>query len=104
MYKWRGLRTGSVQVVPRADYTTPPAELKRLGEAVKTLRTRRDLKQIEVATNAGLTESQVSDIENARNNPGWLLMNRLIVDGLGLELRDLVAAYEETGEGSSRQR
>lgn len=86
--------------MPRADYTTPPTELKRLGEAVKTLRKRCDLKQIEVATNARLTESQISDIENARNNPGWLLINRLVVDGLGLELRDLVAAYEETGKGA----
>jgi transcriptional regulator with XRE-family HTH domain len=83
--------------VPRADYTTPPDELTRLGEAVRTLRKTRDLKQIEVATNAGLTESQISDIENARNNPGWILVNRLIVDGLGLELRDLVNAYEKAG-------
>jgi transcriptional regulator with XRE-family HTH domain len=83
--------------VPRADYTTPPAELERLGEAVRTLRTRRDLKQIEVATNAGMTESQISDIENARNNPGWMLVTRLVEDGLGLELRDLVDAYESAG-------
>jgi transcriptional regulator with XRE-family HTH domain len=75
----------------------------RLGEAVKTLRKGRDLKQIEVATNAGLTESQISDIENARNNPGWLLINRLVVEGLGLELRDLVTAYEKTGSGTSRR-
>lgn len=87
--------------MPRADYTTPPAELKRLGEAIRSLRLRRDLKQIEVATNAGLTESQISDIENARNNPGWLLMNRLVVDGLGLQFRDLVAAYEEAGRADS---
>ena len=87
-------------MVPRADYTTPPAELKRLGEAVRTLRKQRDLKQIEVATGAGLTESQISDIENARNNPGWLLVMRLVNDGLGMELRDLVAAYER-GESES---
>jgi transcriptional regulator with XRE-family HTH domain len=83
-----------VSLVPRADYTTPPAELERLGNAVRTLRTDRDLKQIEVATNAGMTESQISDIENARNNPGWLLITRLVTEGLGLELRDLVDAYE----------
>jgi transcriptional regulator with XRE-family HTH domain len=88
--------------MPRADYTTPPTELERLGQAVKVLRKNRDLKQIEVATGAGLTESQISDIENARNNPGWLLVMRLVEDGLGLELRDLVAAYEDTGKGASR--
>jgi transcriptional regulator with XRE-family HTH domain len=83
--------------VPRADYNPPPIELERLGAAVRALRKGRDLKQIEVATGAGMTESQISDIENARNNPGWLLITRLVEDGLGLELRDLVAAYEETG-------
>lgn len=87
--------------MPRADYTTPPVELERLGQAVRKLRKGRDLKQIEVATNANLTESQISDIENARNNPGWLLVTRLVVDGLGLELRDLVSAYEEAGGESA---
>lgn len=87
--------------MPRADYTTPPVELERLGQAVRKLRKGRDLKQIEVATNANLTESQISDIENARNNPGWLLVTRLVVDGLGLELRDLVSAYEEAGGASA---
>jgi transcriptional regulator with XRE-family HTH domain len=87
--------------VPRADYTTPPVELERLGQAVRKLRKGRDLKQIEVATNANLTESQISDIENARNNPGWLLVTRLVVDGLGLELRDLVSAYEQAGGESA---
>lgn len=84
--------------MPRADYTTPPVELERLGRAVRRLRKGRDLKQIEVATNANLTESQISDIENARNNPGWLLVTRLVVDGLGLELRDLVTEYEQIEE------
>jgi transcriptional regulator with XRE-family HTH domain len=64
---------------------------------VKTLRKGRDLKQIEVATNAGLNESQISEIENGKNNPGWLLVQRLVVDGLGLELRDLINAYEQIG-------
>jgi transcriptional regulator with XRE-family HTH domain len=85
--------------VPRADYSPPPIELERLGEAVRVLRKRRDLKQIEVAAGAGMTESQISDIENARNNPGWLLVTRLVEDGLGLQLRDLVAAYEESAGG-----
>jgi transcriptional regulator with XRE-family HTH domain len=58
-----------------------------LGEAVKTLRKSLDLKLIEVATGAGLSESQISDIENARNNPGWLLVTRLVEDGLGRALR-----------------
>jgi transcriptional regulator with XRE-family HTH domain len=40
------------------------------------------LKQIELAAAADATESQVSDIERAQNNPGWILITRLL-DGLG---------------------
>lgn len=80
--------------MPRADYGEPPAELVRLGTAIKELRKRQGLKQIELATAAGMTESQISDIERGRNNPGWLLLARLI-GGLGLAFSDLVEAYEQ---------
>jgi transcriptional regulator with XRE-family HTH domain len=43
-----------------------------------------------------MTESQISDIERGKNNPGWLMVMRLVKDGLGLELADLVAAYLQT--------
>jgi hypothetical protein len=36
----------------------------------------------------------VSDIERGKNNPGWLLLIRLLVDGLDADLGDLTAAYE----------
>ena len=36
-----------------------------------------------------MTESQVSDIERGKNNPGWLLLIRLLVDGLDADLGDL---------------
>jgi hypothetical protein len=45
--------------------------LVALGTA---LREREGLKQIELATAAGMTESQISDIERGKNNPGWLLV------------------------------
>lgn len=80
--------------MPRADYDEPPPELANLGRALRELRERQGLKQIEVATAAGMTESQVSDIERGKNNPGWLLVTRLVADGLGLTLGDLVGAYE----------
>lgn len=81
--------------MPRAHRDPPPAELVRLGHALRTLRHRQALKQIEVATAAGLTESQVSDLERAQINAGWLLVVRLVEYGLGLTLRDLADAYED---------
>lgn len=80
--------------MPRANYEEPPSQLVALGAALRALREREGLKQIELATAAGMTESQISDIERGKNNPGWLLVMRLLNDGLGLGLSDLVAAYE----------
>jgi transcriptional regulator with XRE-family HTH domain len=90
-----------VPSVPRASYDTPPLELARLGTALKALREERGLKQIEVASGADMTESQVSDIERGKNNPGWLLLIRLLVDGLDADLRDLATAYERAVEGEA---
>lgn len=84
--------------MPRANYEEPPSELILLGAALRALREREGLKQIELATAAGMTESQISDIERGKNNPGWLLVMRLLNEGLGLSLRDLVAAYERVEE------
>jgi transcriptional regulator with XRE-family HTH domain len=84
--------------VPRARYETPPPELARLGAALKALREERGLKQIEAASRADMTESQVSDIERGKNNPGWLLLIRLLVDGLDADLGDLATAYERAIE------
>ncbi len=80
--------------MPRARYDEPPAELVNLGLALRELRERQGLKQIELATAAGVAESQVSDIERGKNNPGWLLLARLVTDGLALPLGDLADAYE----------
>ena len=81
--------------MPRARYDNPPPELARLGSAFKALREKRGLKQIEAASRAGMTESQVSDIERGKNNPGWLLLMRLLTDGLGASLHELAAAYDD---------
>ncbi len=82
-------------LVPRARYDTPPPALWRLGAAFKALREARNLKQIEAASRAEMTESQVSDIERGKNNPGWLLVMRLLSAGLDANLHDLAAAYEK---------
>lgn len=52
------------------------------------------MKQIELGAAAGATESQVSDVERARNNPGWILVARLL-DGMGATVGDLAAAYDQ---------
>lgn len=64
---------------------------------MKMLREERDLKQIEAASRAGMTESQISNIERGKNNPGWLVVMRLLNEGLDATLRDLLAAYENAG-------
>jgi transcriptional regulator with XRE-family HTH domain len=84
--------------VPRPRYETLPPELGRLGSALKTLREARDLKQIEVASRAGMTESQVSDIERGKHNPGWLLVMRLLSAGLDADLHELAAAYDNADD------
>ena len=84
--------------MPRADYDNPPDSLVNLGNALRTLREERGLKQIELATAAGATESQVSDIERAQNNPGWVLVARLL-EGLEATVADLAEAYAREGGG-----
>ena len=84
--------------MPRADYENPPDSLRLLGRALKALREARGLKQIEVATAADATESQVSDIERAQNNPGWRLIARLL-DGMGATVADLADAYQRAERG-----
>lgn len=79
--------------VPRARYDDPPPELLRLGFAVRALREGKGLKQIELATAAGVTESQISDIERGKNNPGWRLIVRIVERGLDLTVGDLADAY-----------
>lgn len=69
-----------------------------LGRALKALREDRGLKQIELAAAAGATESQVSDIERARNNPGWVLVSRLL-HGLEADLEELADAYARAKRG-----
>lgn len=82
--------------MPRARHEKPPPELVRLGAALRALREKRDLKQIEAASRAGMTESQISDIERGRNNPGWILVMRLLNEGLEATLAELVLIYENS--------
>jgi transcriptional regulator with XRE-family HTH domain len=94
----RALGGERVFAVPRADYDNPPDSLICLGVALRALREERGLKQIELGAAAGATESQVSDIERAQNNPGWILVVRLL-DGLDATVADLADAYSRAQRG-----
>ena len=84
--------------MPRARHDPPPPELVCLGLAMRDLREGQGLKQIELAVAADATEGQVSDIERARDNPGWTLIARLL-DGLGLTVADFADAYGRAQRG-----
>jgi transcriptional regulator with XRE-family HTH domain len=90
--------------MPRARHDDPPpSELVQLGRALRNLRERQGLTQIQLATEAEMSESQVSEIESGKNNPGWRILVRLVVDGLDLSVLDLASAYEEAaGEQPER--
>jgi transcriptional regulator with XRE-family HTH domain len=77
--------------VPRRT-TPPPDSLVYLGRALRALREDRGLKQIEVAIRADAAESQVSDIERARSNPGWIVVARLL-DAMGVTVAEFAEAY-----------
>ena len=95
----RSLRGGQrVPTLPRASYDNPPKPLVHLGHALRSLREEKGMKQIELGAAADATESQVSDIERARNNPGWLLVVRLLA-GLGATVGDLADAYARAERG-----
>jgi transcriptional regulator with XRE-family HTH domain len=78
--------------VPRADYSNPPDSLVYLGHALRWLREERGLKQIELGAAAGATETQVSNVERAKNNPGWTLVVRLL-EGMNATVAELAEAY-----------
>jgi transcriptional regulator with XRE-family HTH domain len=58
------------------------------------MRTERDLKQIEVAQGAGIAESQLSEIERGVTNPGWLLLSRIINQGLDADIIEFAQHYK----------
>jgi transcriptional regulator with XRE-family HTH domain len=82
--------------MPRANYENPPDDLIRLGGAMRLLRRTSGLRQKDLAAMTGMPESQISDIERGKNNPGWLLTIR-ILGGMGRSVGDLASAYTDAG-------
>jgi XRE family transcriptional regulator, regulator of sulfur utilization len=80
--------------MPRADHRKEPVpELRRLGAAVRELREARDLKQIEVAHVAKVSESRVSEIESGLSDARWTTVEKML-RGLGVSLTELAEALE----------
>jgi transcriptional regulator with XRE-family HTH domain len=74
-----------------------------LGVAIRALRAERDLKQLDVAEDAGITVSHLSKIETGKVNPTWGTVGA-IATALGATTVDVAkrAAVETTkGEGAS---
>jgi transcriptional regulator with XRE-family HTH domain len=67
----------------------------RLGGALRQLREEKGLKQIEVASGASVTESQVSELERGRNDARWTTVARIVEDGLGASFEDLARLFAE---------
>lgn len=66
-------------------------ETRRIGAAVRAMREKRGLRQVELAEIAGLAPSQVSAIENARRAPSLRTLRRVCA-ALDATLDDLVRA------------
>lgn len=81
--------------MPRADRRSQPSrELEDLGRALRSLRHERDLKQIELATQAGVSEALISQIERGRTNPSWLTLTRIVESGLHTRMGELADRYD----------
>jgi transcriptional regulator with XRE-family HTH domain len=65
-----------------------------LGRAIRELRSRQNLTQTQVATRAGLHETDISSLESGRRNPTFQAMQR-VSKGLGVRVSELMARAEE---------
>lgn len=70
----------------------------RLGLALRFLRTRRKLRQRDVAARAGITSSMLSGYENGRKLPTLSSLDK-ILEALGASLRELVDTLERQHDG-----
>jgi len=67
-----------------------------LGAAIRAFRVERDLKQLDVAEDAGITVSHLSKIETGKVNPTWGTVEA-IARGLGTTVAAVAQRAEGTG-------
>jgi transcriptional regulator with XRE-family HTH domain len=70
-----------------------PAVQRRLGQAVKTVRTANGKTQEDVARASGLHPTYISDIERGARNPSWEAVTRL-AKGIGVPVAEIAAEYD----------
>jgi transcriptional regulator with XRE-family HTH domain len=75
--------------------------LAALGTAIRTLRTRADLSQQELAQRAELDVSALAAFETGREEPTWGDLRRLTY-ALGTPLERLLETAEELEQGDGR--
>jgi transcriptional regulator with XRE-family HTH domain len=66
---------------------------KRLGLAVKEVRTAKAVTQEELSRRTGLHPTYISDIERGARNPSFAVLVR-VADGLDIALAELGAAFD----------
>jgi transcriptional regulator with XRE-family HTH domain len=64
-----------------------------LGAAIRAIRDERDLKQLDVAEDAGITVAHLSKIESGKVNPTWGTVEA-IAKGLGVNMVELTEHLE----------
>jgi transcriptional regulator with XRE-family HTH domain len=64
-----------------------------LGQAIRTLRVERELKQLSVAEDAGITVAHLSKIESGKVNPTWGTVEA-VAQALGVTMVEISLAAE----------
>lgn len=77
-----------------------PRPQDSLGQALRTIRSERELSQEAVALDADMEPSWLSHIESGRRNPSWATVQR-IAAALGVRVSDVALRAEEIEDSNS---
>jgi len=80
-----------------------PADLRRLGAILRGERLQRQLSQEGLAALAGLSRTQLGEIERGAANISFASL-MAIADGLEMQLSEIVARYEHELHSSTKAR
>ncbi len=80
-----------------------PEVQRRLGKAVKELRTAKAVTQEELSHRTGLHTTYISDIERGARNPSFEVLVRLAA-GLDVPMAELGAAYDRRARRAGPRR
>lgn len=78
--------------MPRPDNPQPA-----LGAAIRVLRDERQLRQFDVAEDAGITVAHLSKIESGKVNPTWTTVMS-IAEALGVSISGLAKVAEDAAD------